>query len=145
MNRIKAGFRTLLKHYASSEFKQLFRFISVGIINTIIGYGAIFACMYLANLSPEISNVIGYMLGLLASYWLHRRYTFRSTKKRGAEFLHFIAVFLIAYCTNLASLVFMINALGVGAALSQVIAGAVYVATSYMLNKCFVFRSSSVG
>ena len=120
---------------------QLIRFILVGIVNTGIGYGIIFGCMYWVGLSPELSNVIGYMIGLVASYLLHRSYTFRSTQQRRTEFINFFIVFLIAYFANLATLIVLVRAAGVYAGLSQVIAGAVYVGTSYLLNKYYVFRS----
>lgn len=121
---------------------QFIRFILVGIVNSGLGYGIIFGCMYWVGLSPELSNVIGYMVGLVASYFIHRSYTFRSTQKRRTEFIYFVIVFLIAYFANLATLIVLVRAVGVHAGFSQVVAGAVYVSTSYLLNKYYVFRSS---
>lgn len=119
---------------------QFIRFILVGIVNSGLGYGIIFACMYLAGLSPELSNVIGYLIGLVVSYLLHRNFTFRSIKARRAEFVCFAVVFLIAYCTNLVTLIVLVRAMGVHAGLSQAIAGVVYIGTSYLLNKYYVFQ-----
>ena len=122
------------------RMNQFIRFILVGVINTGLGYGIIFACMYLAGISPELSNVIGYMIGLIFSYLLHRKFTFRSTKRRSTEFIRFSVVFLMAYCANLVTLIVLFRAVGVYAGLSQVIAGFVYVGTSYLLNKSYVFQ-----
>lgn len=119
---------------------QFIRFILVGAFNTGLGYGIIFACMYLADLSPELSNIVGYMTGLVVSYFLHRGYTFRSTQQQRTEFIRFIAVFLISYGANLLSLVVFVRALSIHAGLSQVIAGIIYISVSYLLNKCYVFR-----
>lgn len=121
---------------------QFIRFILVGIVNSGLGYGIIFACMYLAGLSPELSNVIGYMIGLVVSYLLHRNFTFRSTQIRSTEFVCFAVVFLIAYCANLVTLIVLVRTMGVHAGLSQVIAGVVYIGTSYLLNKYYVFQSA---
>lgn len=121
---------------------QFIRFILVGIVNSGLGYGIIFACMYLAGLSPELSNVIGYMIGLVFSYLLHRNFTFRSTQIRRTEFVCFAVVFLIAYCANLVTLIVLVRTMGVHAGLSQVIAGVVYIGTSYPLNKYYVFQSA---
>ena len=115
-------------------------FILVGVVNTALGYSVIFGCLYLAGMSPEFSNIIGYLIGLVASYFLHRNYTFRSKRQRKAEFFNFIVVFLIAYTANLATLIILVRALEAHAGLSQIIAGAVYVAASYLLNKNYVFR-----
>lgn len=122
---------------------QLARFILVGIVNTGIGYGVIFGCMYLVGLAPELSNVIGYLIGLVASYFLHRNYTFRSTQRRRTEFIQFVLVFLVAYAANFAALIVLVRTLAVHAGLSQVIAGVFYVGTAYLLNKHYVFRSAN--
>lgn len=118
---------------------QFIRFILVGIVNSGLGYGIIFACMYLAGLSPELSNAIGYMIALVASYFFHRSYTFRSTQQQRAEFIYFVVVFLIAYCINLAALIVLVRTLAVNAGVSQIISGCVYALASYLLNKHYVF------
>lgn len=121
---------------------QLSRFLLVGVFNTALGYAVIFGCMYLAGLSPELSNAAGYMVGLLVSYFLNRYFTFRSAQRRSTEFARFVLVFLTAYTGNLVVLVVLVRILTVHAGFSQVIAGVIYIGTAYMLNKHYVFRSS---
>jgi putative flippase GtrA len=121
---------------------QFSRFLLVGLANTALGYAVIFGCMYLAGLSPELSNVAGYAVGLLASYLLNRNYTFRSAQRRSTEFGRFVVVFAAAYAANLGLLIILVRKLAVNAGLSQVIAGILYVVTAYLLNKHYVFRSS---
>ena len=121
---------------------QLIRFILVGAFNTILGYGIIFFFMYITNLSPEFSNMIGYTATLIVAYFLHRRYTFRIEQKKNIMFFYFLIVFMISYCANLAILVILVRAMGIHAGISQFVAGAVYVCTSYLLNKYYAFRPS---
>lgn len=121
---------------------QFSRFLSVGVANTALGYAVIFGCMYLAGLSPELSNAAGYAVGLLISYFLNRHFTFRSAQRRSAEFLRFGVVFLVAYTANLAVLTVLVRTLEVHGGLSQLIAGVSYIGTAYRLNKHYVFRSS---
>lgn len=120
---------------------QFSRFILVGVANTVLGYAVIFGCMYLAGLSPELSNAAGYTFGLLVSYFLNRRFTFRSARRRSIEFACFTLVFLAAYTVNLAVLIILVRALDMHAGISQVIAGFIYIGTAYLLNKHYVFRS----
>lgn len=122
--------------------KQLSRFLVVGFANTALGYAVIFACMYLAEMSPERSNAAGYAVGLLASYFLNRHITFRSTQRRSTEFVRFVLVFLTAYTVNLLVLIVLVRALTIHAGLSQIMAGVIYIGTAYLLNKHYVFRSS---
>ena len=121
---------------------QFMRFLLVGITNTAVGYGIIFGCMYLAGLSPESSNAVGYTLGLLLSYLLHRRVTFRSNQQRSTEFVRFVIVFLAAYSANLLVLIVLVRILAIHAGVSQIIAGVIYLGAAYLLNKLYVFRQS---
>ncbi|KWT82687.1 MULTISPECIES: GtrA family protein [unclassified Variovorax] len=119
--------------------KQLLRFAAVGVVNTALGYAVIFACMYVAGLGAVLSNVIGYAVGLIASYLLNRSFTFRSAAPPRREIIRFVAIFLLAYLANLGMLVFLIRHAGVHEGLAQVIAGVVYFALSFVLNKYYVF------
>jgi putative flippase GtrA len=121
---------------------QFLRYILVGITNTLVGYGVIFGCMYLAGISPEISNVAGYAVGLVVSYVLNRTYTFNSTQKRRTEVVRFLACFGIAYGLNFLTLIVMIHWLHLHEGLSQIIASAAYVVSAYLMNKFYVFRSA---
>lgn len=119
---------------------QFSRFLLAGVANTALGYAIIFGCMYLAGMSPELSNAAGYTVGLLVSYFLNRHFTFRSAQRRSTEFVRFALVFVTAYTANLVALIFLVRALAVHAGLSQVIAGVIYIVTAYLLNKHYVFR-----
>jgi putative flippase GtrA len=123
---------------------QFSRFLIVGVANTALGYAVIFACMYLAGLSPELSNAAGYAVGLIASYFLNRHFTFRSIQRRSTEIVRFALVFLTAYTVNLAVLIVLVRVLAIHSGLSQVIAGIFYIGTAYILNKHYVFRASGI-
>jgi len=120
---------------------QFLRFLAVGVFNTVFGYFIIFACMYLARLSPEISNIIGYAAGLCTSYLLNRNFTFKSKQKPRGEIIRFAAVFALAYAANFVALVVLIREFKVHEGISQVLAGVVYVAASYLMNKFYVFKN----
>lgn len=114
--------------------------MTVGMFNTILGYCVIFACMYLAKMSPEISNVSGYSIGLIASYILNRKYTFNSIQNRRNEIFRFLAVFIIAYALNFAVLLILIHWIDLHEGASQLMAGFVYVIASFIMNKYYVFK-----
>lgn len=120
-----------------------FRFLTVGIFNTVLGYIVIFVCMYLINISPETSNIIGYSVGLMSSYLLNRNYTFKSSAKKIPELTRFLIVFLLSYGANYYALLVMVYKLDIHEGVSQVCSGAIYVATSFILNKVFVFKENA--
>lgn len=116
------------------------KFILVGICNTVLGYIIIFSLMYLLNISPEISNIAGYSVGLIVSYFLNRNFTFQSTQAKRREFLRFFLVFCIAYVANFLMLEILIYEFGTNYGLSQILAGAVYILFSFFMNKSYVFE-----
>jgi putative flippase GtrA len=120
--------------------KQFARFLVVGVLNTLLGYCVIFALMYLAKLTPEISNIGGYAVGLATSYFLNRNYTFNSKQRHSGEVIRFLLVFFIAYAANFLALLVFIHKVGMHVAISQIVAGLVYVVASYLMNKHYVFK-----
>ena len=81
--------------------KTFFKFIIVGIINTIVGAGIMFALYNLFHCSYWFSSIMNYVIGSIVSYFLNKYYTFESSKITRKEIIYFslnIAVcFLIAY------------------------------------------------
>ncbi|MFZ1829633.1 MAG: GtrA family protein [Candidatus Competibacteraceae bacterium] len=124
------------------DIYQLLRFLVVGGVNTGIGYMIIFGGMYILNLSPEVSNVLGYGFGLLVAYTLHRNFTFRSKGHHSEEFMGFLVVFAIAFGLNFVTLYVSVRQLGIHEGVSQVISGAVYILSSYILNSRLVFLTN---
>ncbi len=122
---------------------QFFRFIVVGLSNSLLGYSIIFACMYLVGLSPEVSNIIGYGLALIISYILSRNYTFRSKQRHSGEIVRFLLVFSFAYASNFAVLLILLHEMDIQKGVSQILASIVYVVVSYLMNKYYVFRPPS--
>jgi len=100
--------------------------------------------MYLINMSPETSNITGYTVGLVGSYFLNRKYTFNSRQKRRAEMLRFLAVFVVAYVSNYLVLIILIHRIEVHEGVSQILAGLIYVIVSFVMNKYYVFKVSDV-
>ena len=118
------------------------RFFVVGIANSALGYAVIFGLMLGAGWSPEASNVSGYAVGLVVSYALNRSFTFRSRAKPLGEASRFLVVFGVAFALNLIVLTLCVRMFGVSDWISQIIAGGVYVVSSYLLNRSFVFGST---
>lgn len=97
--------------------------------------------MYIFHISPEFSNLIGYIFGLLTSYFLNRNLTFNTFNSGRYEFVRFLIVFFISYALNFIVLIFLIRILIFPIMISQFISGIFYISSSFLLNKYFVFRS----
>lgn len=116
----------------------LFRYLCVGLLNTIVGFGVIFGLM-LYGINPEISNVFGYTFGIIFSYVMNKIFTFKSKNRSKTEFIKFILAMALAYILNFITLKIAINS-EVNSYLSQIISGAVYTISGFLFSKLFVFN-----
>jgi len=66
--------------------KQEFRFLFVGGLNTLVGYG-IYALLLFFQVNYLIANTISTIIGIGHSYLWNRFYTFKSKEKASKEIL----------------------------------------------------------
>lgn len=76
---------------------HFFKFILVGIINTIIGSAVMFLLYNLAGCSYWISSICNYIVGGICSYLLNKYFTFKNTQKSLKQILLFIFNLIICY------------------------------------------------
>ena len=81
--------------------KTFWKFIMVGVINTIVGTGVMFLCYNVLRCSYWISSAMNYIVGSIVSYFLNKYFTFqnkqRSWKIIGKFILNISICYLIAY------------------------------------------------
>lgn len=93
-----------LTRFFDSSF---FRFLIVGCINTLVGYGVMFGLYNLAGLHRWgdlgfwLSSAANYVIGSIVSYFLNKHFTFRNTEKGakvvGRFILNITMCYLLAY------------------------------------------------
>lgn len=92
--------------------KQFVKFIFVGILNTIVGYGT-YSILLFFKINYIIANTISTIIGILFSYLLNKKITFNNTKTNKKTPFKFVSVYIISYVVgtiNLALLVKHYNA-----------------------------------
>lgn len=77
------------------------RFLLVGVINTLVGCGAMFLLYNLAHWSYWLSSAANYVLGGVVSFFLNKYFTFRrrewSWKQAGRFAVNVAVCWLLAY------------------------------------------------
>lgn len=118
------------------------RFLAVGLLNTLVGFAAVAVGLFL-GLGDYAANGLGFIVGFLFSYGMHRRWTFGvSTPVNPKEALRFGLAVGFSYLANLAVLFVALSAGYVGNPLAQAAAIGTYTCTFYLLSRYFVFRDS---
>ena len=80
-----------------------FRFIVVGVINTLVGYGVMFGLYNLAGLHAWgdtgywISSAANYVVGSIVSFFLNKHFTFRNREKGAGVVIRFVVNISVCY------------------------------------------------
>lgn len=110
-----------------------------GAINSLVGYAVIFALIFV-GIEPIVSNVAGYSVGLVVSYFLNKYWVINNRKKDRSQIYKFILAFVISYSLSLLFLYFFIYSFGFDKYGSQFLSGGVYFLVFLIFNKMYVFR-----
>lgn len=121
---------------------SLVRFALTGMLNTLVGLGTIFALKWFAGMNDTVANLLGYGVGLLVSYLINSRWTFRYRQALLPVLPQYLLVVLFAYLVNLAVVHWCIDHLQLNSYLAQACGVIPYAALSYVLLRSYVFRSA---
>ncbi len=121
---------------------QLFRYASVGCVNTLVSLLVIFGTKAFLYNNDVVANVAGYAVGLAVSFVLNKSWTFDENGPNLGPGIRFLAAFLIAYSINLGTVLVCIDWLTVNPYFAHILGMVPYSAAFFFLCKFFVFSPS---
>lgn len=77
--------------------KTVYRFIIVGVLNTIVGTSIMFVFYNVFHFDYWISSAANYFFGSILSYFLNKYYTFSYRKKEWKSAIRFIINIVVCY------------------------------------------------
>jgi putative flippase GtrA len=101
------------------ELRAPIKFAVVGVANTLAGLFLIYLCKWLLGFGDVMANTCGYSIGLALSFILNRGWTFRHSGPVLPALALFLAIFIMAYLSNLATVLVAINSLEMNSYLAQ--------------------------
>jgi putative flippase GtrA len=125
---------------ATHFLPSLVRYLAVGVANTTVSLAVIYGCMAILGAGVHESNAIGYAFGVVLSFVLNKRWTFRHEGSALASFGKWLGVLAVAYVCNLAAVHISATVLGINPYLSQLTGIPVYVAIGFLGSRLIVFR-----
>ena len=132
-----------------------FRFILVGIINTMVGYGVMFGLWNLAglhlwgNAGYWISSAANYIIGSIVSFFLNKHFTFRSRETGTGVVARFVinisVCWLIAYGAAKPCVSWLLSGLALSEQLkgnlTMLIGSGLFTLLNYFGQRFFAFRT----
>jgi putative flippase GtrA len=123
-----------------AHLPQLGRFLSVGMLNMLVGLLVIYACKWFFHVGDAAANAIGYAAGLTTSFTLNSRWTFAYRGRRLPALIKFLLVAAVAYGMNLLTVLILIHHAGMNGYIAQALGIPPYTLTTYLASKFIVFR-----
>lgn len=118
------------------------RYLGSGALNTVVGFAVIFLLMAL-GVSPIVSNIAGYAVGLLLGFTVSRSFVFRSDGHIFSEGARYLICFCVSFVVNLFVLTYALEVLHLSKELSQIVAASTYTVLMYIFSYYLVFVSKS--
>jgi len=118
---------------------ELTRFALVGVASNVLLY-LLYLLLTSVGVGPKTSMTVAYLVGVLQSFALNRRWTFVNNGARLASLLRYGVVYASGYVVNYALLLVLVDRFGVAHQAAQGFAIFVVAAFLFLAQKYWVFR-----
>lgn len=124
----------------------VFRFLLVGIINTLVGCGTMFLLYNLAGCSYWLSSAANYLVGGIVSFFLNKYFTFQNHERSWKQAVRFavnvVVCYLLAYgCAKPLVLCMLAGqAVNVQENVAMLVGMCLYTLLNYFGQRFFAFR-----
>ena len=125
----------------SKSLIQFIKFGIVGVSNTLLTALTIWILLKVLHCSDYISNIVGYIVGLVNSFIWNRKWTFDSKTKVTDTLFKFILTFGVSYLFQLVNLYILLHYTSIDSYVSQLLSIVVYTGINFVLNKIYTFKT----
>ena len=121
-----------------ASVSQIFKFCGVGILNTLVGYGAFFLLVnYLYYL---LALLLSHTIGVIHSFLWNKYWVFKSKQISSWEFIKFNVVYAVVLVVNAMALFVCVDMIRVGPRLAQLFLLPVITMISFFGQKLWTFQ-----
>ncbi|QSF44669.1 GtrA family protein [Paenibacillus tianjinensis] len=122
-------------------YTQTYRFIIVGILNTIVGFGVYAIYLHFINNNYLQALITSHIIGVAHSYIWNNKWTFTMNKISFKSIVRFISVYAITFFVNLLLLSLFIDRIGTNKLIGQGLALFITTLVSYTGHKYWSFAN----
>jgi len=119
------------------------RFVVVGLSNAVIGFTVFRACLatpFDVPLKAALSQLVTYAVGITWSFWLNRRWTFRSRGAVAPQAARFAFLQIAFALTSAAAIGLSVDHWGNPASLSWLVVMSLVTILNFVLSRFWAFR-----
>ena len=123
-------------------FLQFIFYNLIGVVNTVFGFSLVFFFIYM-GVENILSNFLGYFFGIIVSFFLNKKYTFRQYNMGKKIILGFFMILAVAYVVNAFIFWYLIEYYRFSPYFAQLVSGSVYTILSFIAMKTFLFTEKN--
>jgi putative flippase GtrA len=120
--------------------RQLTSFLAVGVVTTAVHYGVLVALVETWAVNPVWATTMGFLVAVLLSYLLNRRYTFDERPAFHSGLIKYYAAVSVGLGLNAGAMA-LLTRWGFYYVLAQVIASGIALVSNFFAARFAVFRS----
>ncbi len=121
-------------------FKQFTQFGLVGVSNVLVTYG-IYYVLVLVGINYLFANTVGYIIGILNSYYWNNKYVFQNKIQNNvSKLVKVFASYFITYIINIVVLDMLVERVRISRFAAPVIIIIITIPINFLLNKFWAFK-----
>ena len=135
---IKDTLKTMNQSLNDNQIKllvQIFKFVIVGGIATLIDWIIYFICYHFIGIEPLIANIISFTISVIYNFWASIKYVFDVKGNNKRNFIIFIVFAVIGLGLNEIIIFLLHNKLSWNAMLVKIIATAIVMVFNFVTRK----------
>jgi putative flippase GtrA len=122
---------------------KLFSYGMIGLVGTLIHFSVLVFLVEVFHIEPVLSSSIGFIVTVIVSFYLNRRFTFRTTSsKTTVAFIKYTVVSCLGFILNSVIMYGSVHILSLHYSIAQVIVVVLLPISNFLLNNFWTFRES---
>jgi len=144
--KIRLGHKNIFKNIkdlVNNKYKRPFRFVVVGIANTLVDFIVFFFFHNILGIYYTLSQGFGYSFGVLNSFIFNKIWTFESKvnkKKTAMEFIRFIIINALSLFVSMYGISQLVSVMGINVYIAKIIVTLLTQLINYLGYKIWVFK-----
>lgn len=124
-----------------NTWRSFIKFLFVGLSNTLILFFVYYLLVFFAGTDIYLfAQTVGYLAGIVNSYFWNSRYVFREGERGGGSFLRMCLCYGVTYVIQMLLLYVQVDVLHISELIAPVAAVIITTPINFVLNRLFAFH-----
>ena len=132
--------KTNIKHFISNNYVQIIKYYIAAALGAFLDFFIFNMIIINTHFFYQIANIISYSISVSITYYLQKKWTFKSKKNHINTIKKFILALLFTYFFSSILLYLSIGAMNLDPSLSKIIQILLSSLLGYVLNKWYIFK-----